>query len=170
MTARIQPFRLWGILKVTKGRVENGRWLAAVSLEPQSTTDMFELSMKPGRFNPPHSFPVLYLSEDDERCRESIRRLSLQDEDPLGWRVIAVLEVHLSSVLDLSNRSLRSFVGLSLKDLTDPYDCSVTQTVGVAARSEGFEGVIYPRPGGCGGRNLAVFMDRVNPTGLIAVA
>ena len=161
MSAQIHSLGLWGTIRSIPGCLETGRWLTTVPFDHDARLELFEDGLRSGRYNPPQSFPVLYLASDDEACRSTINGLSLEPE---------VLNVRLSRVLDLCDQSVRKALGVTLKDLTSTEDMSLTQTIGVAARQAGFDGIIYARPGRHRARNLAVILDRVTTGELVPAA
>ena len=61
-------------------------------------------------------------------------------------------------------------MGITLAELRDPQSKSLTQSIGVAARRAGFDGIRYPRHGSRSSENLAVLMDRVECSNLVAVS
>lgn len=120
--------------------------------------DPYSESLKGGRVNPPGSFPVLYAVADEDGCRPALAAVGLDEPET----VIAVFSVSLTRVLDLADPSVRRKLGVTVSDLTTNVEESrVSQTIGVAAYNEGFEGVIYPRPFNPRCRNLAIFSDRI---------
>lgn len=101
-----------------------------------------------GRFNPPNSFPVIYLCNTRpcviaELTRQA-QRQSLMVEDLLPrelWRIT----IALTRVLDLSNRNRNTLKALDLHraDLVRD-DLQLTREIGVAAHDHGFQAVRSP--------------------------
>ena len=143
------------------GRPETGRWLHLTSKDPISgAVELIELLEHGGRLNHPRAFPVAYFCEDNQACRRGMNRWLREESESDSRFTILVAEMHLSKVLDLDDVSIRRRLGISLADLADPSDMSLSQSIGLAAHQVGFLGVLYPRPLGRGGLNLAAFCDR----------
>ncbi|MGH9135789.1 MAG: RES family NAD+ phosphorylase [Acidimicrobiales bacterium] len=99
-----------------------------------------------GRFNPPHSFPVLYLCLTRpcviaELTRQAQRQgLTVDDLLPRElWRLTA----DLTKVLDLTDPSTLSALDISTDDLTRD-DHRFTQELGEAAHQHGFNAIRTP--------------------------
>jgi RES domain-containing protein len=110
------------------------------------------------RWNPPESFPVLYMGLDVPTViAEFYRLVARQDRQPddLLPRRLYRYEVHLSSVLDLRQGSARNALGLSDADLSSN-DLRACQAAGEAAHYLGLEGILAPSAVGPG-HVLAVF-------------
>ena len=125
-----------------------------------------------GRWNPPASFPVLYLADSPATCEAEFRRLAaLQGRQPRDFlpRALHQIECDGLPLLDLRSSTARAAVGLTDADLHSD-DRSRCQTVGEAAEFLGFAGVLAPsaadRPDGL---VIAVFVDRA-PSGSLEVA
>ena len=146
-----------------EGRPESGQWLHLSASDPVSgAVELMELMEHGGRLNPPGSFPVAYFSEDTETCRSELNRW-LRGESDLDDRfTILVAEMNLPRVLNLEDGAVRRRLGVSLAALADSTDMTLTQSIGAAAHQVGFLGVLYPRPLGRGGLNLAAFCDRTS--------
>jgi len=150
------------VLKIP-GRPETGQWLHVTAADPVTgAVELIELMEHGGRLNPPRSFPVAYFSEDDELCRRGMNRWLREDGDPELRHTILVAEMHLPKVLDLNDLAVRRRLGISLADLADSDDMTLSQSIGAAAHRAGFLGVLYPRPLSAGGLNLAAFCDRTS--------
>jgi hypothetical protein len=146
------------VLKSLPGRPESGRWLRAMPAgRLRDLLDPYSESVRGGRVNPPGSFPVLYAVADEDGCRPALAAVGLDEPET----VIAVFSVSLSRVLDLADGSIRRMLGVTVRDLANGEESRVSQSIGVAAYNEGFEGVIYPRPLNPKCRNLAIFSDRI---------
>jgi hypothetical protein len=145
------------------GRPETGQWLHLTSSDPVSgAVELIELMEHGGRLNPPGSFPVAYFSEDNAICRGELNHWLRGEEDLDNRFTILVAEMHLPRVLNLEDGGVRRRLGISLAALADSTDMSLTQSIGAAAHQAGFVGVLYPRPLGRGGLNLAAFCDRTS--------
>lgn len=115
-----------------------------------------------GRWNPPNSFPVLYLALDPPTAgAEFYRRAEREDRPPedLLPRRLYRYRIELGAVLDLTGQDELTQAGLSPTDISSD-DLSRCQAVGEAAHYLGFEGIRAPSATSAGG-NLAVFFDRL---------
>jgi RES domain-containing protein len=99
-----------------------------------------------GRFNPPKSFPVIYLCLTRRCVVAELTRLaerqSVQLEDLLPrelWSVTASLD----TVLDLTDESTLSSTDLTTVDLVRP-EHAFTQEVGEAAHERGIQAIRSP--------------------------
>lgn len=116
-----------------------------------------------GRWNPPGSFPVLYLALDRQTTAAEFRRLAdkqgreMRDFLP---RDLYSYEARLQRVLDLRELSARREVGLDGE--LDANDLAASQAIGEAAHLVGFEAVLAPSATGRG-EVLAVLLDRLLP-------
>ncbi len=99
-----------------------------------------------GRFNPPHSYPVLYLCTTRpcvaaELTRQAARQgLSVSDLLP---RELWEISAPLVKVLDLTDVTTRDALDLSTSDLLRD-DHRFTQEIGEAAHEHGFQGIRSP--------------------------
>ena len=99
-----------------------------------------------GRFNPPQSFPVVYLCSTRacavaELTRQAVRQ-GLRPDDLLPrelWR----LETGLDSILDLTDENTRSYLGISLSDVVSD-NLEITQQLGEAAYEHGIQAIRSP--------------------------
>ena len=115
-----------------------------------------------GRFNPPHSFPVLYLCTSRpcvvaELTRQAERQ-SLSVEDLLP-RELWEITVALNKLLDLTDATTRDALGLAPTDLIRD-DHSYTQDIGEAAHEHGFQAVRAPSATGVD-EILAIFPENL---------
>lgn len=99
-----------------------------------------------GRFNPPHSFPVIYLCTTRpcvvaELTRQA-RRQNLDVEDLLP-RELWCLTVDLKTVLDLTNDDTLRTLGLDPVDLVRE-DLRLTREIGEAAHEHRFQAIRSP--------------------------
>lgn len=118
-----------------------------------------------GRFNPPRSFPVVYLCSTRacavaELARQAARQ-SLRPDDLLPrelWR----LEADLDLVLDLTDENTRSHLGIALNDVvSDTFE--VTRQLGEAAYEHGIQAVRSPSATGVD-IVIAVFPENLGST------
>lgn len=99
-----------------------------------------------GRFNPPNSFPVLYVCRTRGCAVAELRRLAARQalaiEDLLP-RHLYRYAVQLERVLDLCEPSVREQIGVSSRALTGP-DWTVCQSLGLAAHELGIQAIVSP--------------------------
>ncbi|MGH9109003.1 MAG: RES family NAD+ phosphorylase [Acidimicrobiales bacterium] len=115
-----------------------------------------------GRFNPPGSFPVLYLCQSRPCAVAELRRLGERQAigvEGLLPRMLYRYEINLDRVLDLTDDAVRAQVGLGLQALTGP-DWSTCQELGSTLHALGTQGVSSPSATGVGDV-LAVFVQRI---------
>jgi RES domain-containing protein len=115
-----------------------------------------------GRFNPPNSFPVLYLAVTPDTAAAELHRAA----EGMGLRVAAVLprelyryDVDLVRVLDLRDRSIRDALGVTLDELLAA-DRTRSHQIGEAASRLGVQALVCPSATGVGDV-LAVFVDNL---------
>lgn len=156
--------KLGAAMRRIPGRPEVGQWMHITVEDPISgAVELVEFQERGGRLNPPRSFPVMYCAEDSKPCRAAMNR-SIEEDVETGTKFVVLhLDIHLPKILDLDDAKIRRRLGLTLTSLTDPKDMRLTQRIGAAAHAAGFAGVVYPRPQGKGGLNLALFCDRTSP-------
>jgi RES domain-containing protein len=115
-----------------------------------------------GRFNPPRSFPVLYLCLSQLCAVAELRRLAARQPiglDGLLPRHLYVYDALLDRVLDLADASTRNHVGVQLDALVDD-DWTTCQILGVAAHALGTQAIRTPAATGVG-EVLAVFPENL---------
>lgn len=115
-----------------------------------------------GRFNPPGSFPVLYICQSRPCAVAELVRLGERQAigvEGLLPRVLYRYEIALDRVLDLTNGDVRAQVGVSVDLLTGP-DWTACQELGVAAHALGARGINSPSATGVGDI-LAVFVQHI---------
>lgn len=116
-----------------------------------------------GRFNPPDSFPVLYLCSTAACAVAELRRAA--ERHPIGVsgflpRTLYRYEIELTSVLDLTDSDTLGHLGLSPEQLVDE-DRSVTQQIGEISHQFGFQAVLNASATGVDAV-LAVFIDNLH--------
>jgi RES domain-containing protein len=115
-----------------------------------------------GRFNPPHSFPVLYLCLTKPCAVAELTRLaqrqSLRVEDLLP-RELWQVEAELDNVLDLTESEVLVELGFSIEDLVRE-DHQFTHEIGEAAHEHGFQAIRSASATGVD-RVLAVLPERL---------
>lgn len=96
-----------------------------------------------GRFNPPNSFPTLYLCETRacvvaELTRQGTRHVV--GVEGLLPRVLYRYELNLSCVLNLTDDDVRAHLGIGLSDLTGD-DWGLCQQIGTEAHASGDQAI-----------------------------
>lgn len=123
-----------------------------------------------GRWNPPGSFPTLYLGLDigvvTAEFYRHLARQGLRAENALP-RVMYEYDIRLSRIVDL--RSPMTWPGLDLtaERIRGP-DLRRCQAVGDAAHYLGMEGLLAPSAAG-EGEILVIFLDRQAPESALHV-
>jgi len=115
-----------------------------------------------GRFNPPESFPVLYLcTTRDCSVAEFQRFASRHPIGPEGFlpRVLCKYTVDLSSVLDLTDEHTLGSFELDVVKLIDD-DRTLTQQLGELTHQFGYQALLSASATGVG-TVLAVFTDNL---------
>lgn len=121
-----------------------------------------------GRFNPPGSFPVLYLCRSRPCIVAELRRragrevIGLQGLLP---REVFEYEVVLHSVLDLTDEDVLHGLNVQRRDVVSP-DWSFTQELGRAAKARGFQAILSASATDVG-EVLAVFTENLGGHGRI---
>lgn len=115
-----------------------------------------------GRFNPPGSFPVLYVCQSRPCAVAELKRFG--DRQAIGVegllpRMLYRYEIALDRILDLTNDKVRAQVGLDLDVLTGP-DWIACQELGRNLHALGAQGINSPSATGVGDV-LAVFVQHV---------
>jgi len=99
-----------------------------------------------GRFNPPGSFPVLYMCATRPCAVAEIRRLGERQAigvEGLLPRHLYSYDIILDLVLDLTDAEVRATVGMGLDVLTDP-DWTSCQELGTTAHALGVQAILSP--------------------------
>ena len=115
-----------------------------------------------GRWNPPNSFPTLYLALSDETAAAEFYRRAQGENRPaedLLPRRLHRYRVRLSVVLDLTDPDVKQHLGISDEDLLSD-DRELCNALGEAAHYVGFEGILAPSATGVG-EVLVVLFDRL---------
>lgn len=115
-----------------------------------------------GRFNPPGSFPVLYICRTRPCVVAELQRFGERQAigvEGLLPRHLYRYEIHLDRVLDLTDAGVRSEVGLGLEVLTGP-DWATCQDLGATAHALGAQAVLSPSAAGVDDV-LAVFVQHI---------
>jgi hypothetical protein len=114
----------------------------------------------------PHDpcWSALYLSlTDGGALAELTRRIEPTTLPRLNDRRLSRIRVALSNVLDLRDPSI---IGVSITDLTDDYDYSLTQALAETAVQRGAEALLVPAAS-LVTSNLVVFVENLVPTSVI---
>lgn len=115
-----------------------------------------------GRFNPPHSFPVLHLCVT-RPCvvAELTRQAERQglDVDALLPRELFEIRTELDNVLDLTDPAVLDALGIAPPDLIRE-DHRFTREIGEAAHEHGFQAVRSPSATGVD-QVLAIFPEQL---------
>lgn len=114
-----------------------------------------------GRFNPPGTYPVLYLCVSRPCALAELRGLSERqavDLEGLLPRYLYRYQVALDRVLDLSHPAIRDRIGISHEVLTGPW--SGCQELGEVAHALGVQAILTPSVPGVD-RVLAVFAEHL---------
>jgi RES domain-containing protein len=115
-----------------------------------------------GRFNPPGSFPVLYVCQSRPCAVAELKRLGERQAIGVAGllpRVLYRYEIELERVLDLTDGEVRAQIGLGANVLTGS-DWTLCQALGVAAHARGANGISSPSATGAG-EVLAVFVQSI---------
>ena len=116
-----------------------------------------------GRWNPPESFPTLYLALDRPTVLAELKRTALRfgiSPERLLPRAVYRYDIAIHQCLDLRDQTSREAMGISLDAIRseDPRRC---QEVAMAAHYLGHEGLIAPSATGAGSM-IAIFTDRLH--------
>ncbi len=115
------------------------------------------------RYNPKGEFGVLYLSISPECAyREKLKQVNGHKSD-LFSQVIGIFQVNLSKCLDLTDSSINQVLKVTIDQLIDPSDFTITQSIAREARKLGFEAIIAPSAVDEECSSLVVFKDKLNP-------
>ena len=155
--ATFDPTRLTGVAPIALDSM--GYRNQAPGFDPRSGEGARRLG---GRFNPPRSFPVIYLCLTRPcvvaELTTQATRQSVQVSDLLPrelWSVATTLE----RVLDLMDRAVRDTLGIDADDLVRP-DHAFTRQIGEAAHERQFQAIRSPSATGVD-HVLAVFPENL---------
>ena len=115
-----------------------------------------------GRFNPPNSFPVLYLCLTRACAVAELRNRGQQlaiGVEGLLPRVLYRYEISLDRVLDLTSERTRDHVGISMLQILGK-DLTLPRQIGDAARATGAQAIRSPSATGVD-EILAMFPELV---------
>ncbi|MDQ2724536.1 MAG: RES family NAD+ phosphorylase, partial [Actinomycetota bacterium] len=115
-----------------------------------------------GRFNPPGSFPALYLCQSRPCAVAELRRFGERQSigvEGLLPRLLYRYEINLDRVLDLTNDEVSAQIGLSLDVLTGP-DWTTCRELGSTLHALGAQGIKSPSATGVG-EILVVFVQQI---------
>lgn len=121
-----------------------------------------------GRFNPPDSFPVLYLCQTRACTVAELQRLGQRNVIGVAGllpRVLYEYDIDLETVLDLTSADVRHQVGVSETILVHS-DWAACQEIGEAAHRAGFQAITAPSATGVD-NVLAVFPELTGSRGRI---
>ena len=115
-----------------------------------------------GRFNPPQSFPVIYLCTTREcAAAELTRQASRQGLAPADllprelWQIVG----ELTKVLDLTEDATLNMIGIAREDLIRE-EFSLTRQIGEAAYEHQFQAILSPSATGVD-QVLAIFTENL---------
>lgn len=121
-----------------------------------------------GRFNPPHSFPMLYLCLTRPcvvaELTQQAQRQQLDVADLLPRELWSVT-LSLTTVLDLTDPSVRRHLHIEPDDLVAP-DRRLTRRIGEAAHGRGFQAVRSPSATGVD-EILAVYPEHLGSSTMV---
>lgn len=123
-----------------------------------------------GRFNPPDSFPVLYLcSTAGCAAAEFMRTTRRHPLGPVGFlpRSLYKYEVGLTAVLDLTDTRTIAHLGTTLAALIED-DRTLTHEIGAVAHQFGYQAVLNASAAGVDAV-LGVFIENLR-TGIVVPA
>ena len=121
-----------------------------------------------GRFNPPHSFAVVYLCTTRSCAVAEFRRAGQRRTIGITGllpRALYRYGVSLESVLDLSERRSRDHLEVTLQQVLGT-DLDLPRRIGEAAYGSGFQAIAAPSATGVD-HVVAVFPDRVGVGDLV---
>ena len=120
-----------------------------------------------GRFNPPNSFPVVYLCTTRACAIAEFYRLATREDEAVEeflprelWEIRATLR----SALDLTDSRCRNLLSVSKAALVGD-DYSITQEIGVAANNVGLDAILSPSATGVD-KVLAILRNNIDEADL----
>ena len=126
--------------------------------------------VKGGRWNPPTSFPVLYVSSDPSAAAGEIARTARRYGVALNSllpRQLTTIRVELGRVLDLTDPTNVALAGLTPAALSGD-DLRICQAVGDAAHYLGFEALLAPSVA-APATTIAIFLNALRATSSIEI-
>jgi len=120
-----------------------------------------------GRYNTPYQFGAIYCGQKEETCWAEIEKKFEGPVKRTRFKVVPI-RVYLNKVLDLTDPQVLSILKITLQDLMDPNDHTLTRQIALSARDAGFEGIMAPSSAGPG-TILAVFSDRLDPQSKLTI-
>lgn len=121
-----------------------------------------------GRYNTPYQFGAIYCAQKEETCWAEIEKKFGGPVKRTQFSVVP-MRVHLKKVLDLTDSRILSKLKITLQDLTNPNDYTLTRQIALSAREAGFEGIIAPSSVGPG-TILAILSDRLASQSKLSIA
>lgn len=124
-----------------------------------------------GRWNPPESFPTLYVGMTERMVVAEFRRLAMRSGRSTADflpRQLFQIEAKLQLVLDLTDTGHVHALNVNAADLVSD-DLTVCQALGDAAHYLGTEAVLAQSAAGAG-LALAIFTDRLGPTSVLSAS
>lgn len=118
--------------------------------------------LRGGRFNPPGSFPVLYICRSRPCAVSELERLgTLQGIGVEGLfpRDLYAYDISLERVLDATNPAVRRGIGIDLDLLVAP-EWTICQEIGTVFHALGAQGILSPSATGVG-EVLALFIQNL---------
>lgn len=120
----------------------------------------------PDRYPDNASWLALYLALGPEVCLGEILRNTTQELMPgLNTYRISEIDVELDTIIDCRNIAA---LGISLDDLMNDHDYTLSQRLGAAALAMGVEGLLVPSATRLGD-NLVVFPTQLRPKSRLEV-
>jgi len=118
-----------------------------------------------GRWNPPGSFPTVYLAIHYSTAMEEYLAQNRRNGLPVTEAMPSVttgVSLDLHRLMDLTLGQVRKILRVSLdRFVTEPHDPgpveSLTQAIGRLAWSENYEGLLVPSAARSGDKNIVVF-------------
>jgi RES domain-containing protein len=127
------------------------------------------------RWNPPHTFPALYFTDDHRSCvveayrhmQEAILDLPADQEIQIAPRALLTAQIHASRILDLTKPAARVVLGLDpaifFSEPQTPTNGAAYQSCGrvaVAAHRLDYHGILAPAATQYG-HTLVLFTDKL---------
>jgi RES domain-containing protein len=121
-----------------------------------------------GRYNPPHSFEVMYCSDSRVTALTEVEAIFGDIDQPRSPEIMLTLDVQLTRLLDLTDPDVRQLIATTEEQLTEPYiedqlrsGESHTQRLGrLIFATRRFSGLRVPSAARPGANNLVVLPAR----------